>query len=262
MAANWTTFRELLLPGHQRRRGVEVGAAPGDPGRAARCRARGCRRAATWPRSWRWRAGTVTSAYTQLVAEGYLTARRGSGDDGREPRAGRRVRCAGAAAAVAVQPAARPARAERVSSRRVGRGSSGGARRAPRRGPRLPRPRRFRGAAQGDRRLPVARAGGRREGRGDHQRRGGRVAAHRPDAERQHRDRGAQPLRRREHAAVARTQTPCRFRWTTRASGSTCCPKRTARRCWSPRHTSSRSVWCCIRNGGGRSSTGRASGTR
>jgi GntR family transcriptional regulator/MocR family aminotransferase len=78
MATNWTTFRELLLPGHQRRRGVEAelrrairdGRLP--PG----TRLPSSRDLAAQLDVAR---GTVTSAYTQLVAEGYLTTRRGSG---------------------------------------------------------------------------------------------------------------------------------------------------------------------------------------
>ncbi|SEP97313.1 PLP-dependent aminotransferase family protein [Lentzea albida] len=78
MTTNWSTFRELLLPGHQRRRGVEAelrrairdGRLP--PG----TRLPSSRDLAAQLDVAR---GTVTSAYTQLVAEGYLTTRRGSG---------------------------------------------------------------------------------------------------------------------------------------------------------------------------------------
>ncbi|GLZ35569.1 GntR family transcriptional regulator [Lentzea sp. NBRC 105346] len=78
METNWTTFRELLLPEHNRRRGVEAELrrairegrlAPGTRLPSSRDLAQqlGIAR------------GTVTSAYAQLIGEGYLTARRGSG---------------------------------------------------------------------------------------------------------------------------------------------------------------------------------------
>ncbi|TWP48607.1 PLP-dependent aminotransferase family protein [Lentzea tibetensis] len=78
METNWTTFRELLLPEHGRRRGVEAELrrairegrlTPGTRLPSSRDLAQqlGIAR------------GTVTSAYAQLVGEGYLTARRGSG---------------------------------------------------------------------------------------------------------------------------------------------------------------------------------------
>jgi GntR family transcriptional regulator/MocR family aminotransferase len=78
MATNWTTFRELLLPGHQRRRGVEVELrrAIRDGRLLPGTRLPSSRDLAAQLDVAR---GTVTSAYTQLVAEGYLTSRRGSG---------------------------------------------------------------------------------------------------------------------------------------------------------------------------------------
>ncbi|MGW6933394.1 MocR-like pyridoxine biosynthesis transcription factor PdxR [Lentzea sp. NPDC054927] len=78
MATNWTTFRELLLPGHQRRRGVEVElrGAIRDGRLVPGTRLPSSRDLAAQLGVAR---GTVTSAYTQLVAEGYLTSRRGSG---------------------------------------------------------------------------------------------------------------------------------------------------------------------------------------
>ncbi|SDP50121.1 PLP-dependent aminotransferase family protein [Lentzea jiangxiensis] len=78
MTANWTTLRELLLPGHQRRRGVEVELrrAIRDGRLAPGTRLPSSRDLAAQLEVAR---GTVTSAYTQLVAEGYLTTRRGSG---------------------------------------------------------------------------------------------------------------------------------------------------------------------------------------
>ncbi|MGZ3140730.1 MocR-like pyridoxine biosynthesis transcription factor PdxR [Lentzea chajnantorensis] len=78
MSANWTTFRELLLPEHQRRRGVEAALrrAVRDGRLAPGTRLPSSRDLAAQLGVAR---GTVTSAYAQLVAEGYLTARRGSG---------------------------------------------------------------------------------------------------------------------------------------------------------------------------------------
>ena len=78
MTANWSTFRELLLPGHQRRRGVEVELrrAIRDGRLVPGTRLPSSRDLAAQLGVAR---GTVTSAYTQLVAEGYLTSRRGSG---------------------------------------------------------------------------------------------------------------------------------------------------------------------------------------
>ncbi|WP_329787801.1 PLP-dependent aminotransferase family protein [Lentzea sp. DG1S-22] len=78
MTENWTTLRELLLPGHQRRRGVEVELrrAIRDGRLAPGTRLPSSRDLAAQLEVAR---GTVTSAYTQLVAEGYLTTRRGSG---------------------------------------------------------------------------------------------------------------------------------------------------------------------------------------
>ncbi|SFR26996.1 transcriptional regulator, GntR family [Lentzea waywayandensis] len=78
MTANWTTFRELLLPGHQRRRGVEaeLRRAIRDGRLLPGTRLPSSRDLAAQLEVAR---GTVTSAYTQLVAEGYLTSRRGSG---------------------------------------------------------------------------------------------------------------------------------------------------------------------------------------
>lgn len=78
MTTNWTTFRELLLPGHQRRRGVEVELrrAIRDGRLVPGTRLPSSRDLAAQLDVAR---GTVTSAYTQLVAEGYLTTRRGSG---------------------------------------------------------------------------------------------------------------------------------------------------------------------------------------
>jgi GntR family transcriptional regulator / MocR family aminotransferase len=78
MTTNWTTFRELLLPGHQRRRGVEVELrrAIRDGRLTPGTRLPSSRDLAAQLGMAR---GTVTSAYTQLVAEGYLTTRRGSG---------------------------------------------------------------------------------------------------------------------------------------------------------------------------------------
>ncbi len=78
MSANWTTFRELLLPEHQRRRGVEAALrrAIRDGRLTPGTRLPSSRDLAAQLDVAR---GTVTSAYTQLLAEGYLTARRGSG---------------------------------------------------------------------------------------------------------------------------------------------------------------------------------------
>jgi GntR family transcriptional regulator/MocR family aminotransferase len=78
MTTNWTTFRELLLPGHQQRRGVEAELRRGirDGRLLPGTRLPSSRDLAAQLGVAR---GTVTSAYTQLVAEGYLTTRRGSG---------------------------------------------------------------------------------------------------------------------------------------------------------------------------------------
>ncbi|MEU4800714.1 PLP-dependent aminotransferase family protein [Actinosynnema sp. NPDC023587] len=78
MTANWTTYRELLLPGLTGRRAVES-----ELRRAVRD---GRLRPGTRLPSSRDLAdqlgvarGTVTSAYSQLIGEGYLVAKRGSG---------------------------------------------------------------------------------------------------------------------------------------------------------------------------------------
>ncbi|WP_199441325.1 PLP-dependent aminotransferase family protein [Umezawaea beigongshangensis] len=78
MARNWTTFRELLLPRPNRRRAVET-----ELRRALR---EGRLTPGTRLPSSRDLAaqlgvarGTVTAAYAQLVGEGYLTAKHGSG---------------------------------------------------------------------------------------------------------------------------------------------------------------------------------------
>ncbi|MGX7825246.1 PLP-dependent aminotransferase family protein [Actinokineospora sp. 24-640] len=76
MSANWSTFRELLLPGG--RRAVEAGlrAAIRDGTLPAATRLPSSRDLAGQLGVAR---GTVTAAYAQLAAEGYLITRRGSG---------------------------------------------------------------------------------------------------------------------------------------------------------------------------------------
>ncbi|MEJ2855443.1 MULTISPECIES: MocR-like pyridoxine biosynthesis transcription factor PdxR [unclassified Saccharothrix] len=79
MAANWTTFRELLLPGGLAgRRAVEseLRRAVRDGRLKPGTRLPSSRDLADQLGVAR---GTVTSAYTQLVGEGYLEAKRGSG---------------------------------------------------------------------------------------------------------------------------------------------------------------------------------------
>ncbi|UVS77053.1 MULTISPECIES: MocR-like pyridoxine biosynthesis transcription factor PdxR [Actinokineospora] len=78
MSANWSTFRTLLLPHGTRGRAVEAAlrAAIRDGTLPAHTRLPSSRDLAGQLGVAR---GTVTAAYAQLVAEGYLTARRGSG---------------------------------------------------------------------------------------------------------------------------------------------------------------------------------------
>ncbi|MBP2340846.1 GntR family transcriptional regulator/MocR family aminotransferase [Saccharothrix coeruleofusca] len=79
MAANWTTFRELLLPASAgRRRGVEaeLRRAIRDGRLAPGTRLPSSRDLAAQLGVAR---GTVTAAYEQLAGEGYLVAKRGSG---------------------------------------------------------------------------------------------------------------------------------------------------------------------------------------
>ncbi|MEV1115178.1 PLP-dependent aminotransferase family protein [Actinosynnema sp. NPDC049800] len=78
MAANWTTYRELLLPAPNGRRAVEseLRRAVRDGRLAPGTRLPSSRDLAAQLGVAR---GTVTSAYAQLIGEGYLTARRGSG---------------------------------------------------------------------------------------------------------------------------------------------------------------------------------------
>ncbi|MFI9011880.1 PLP-dependent aminotransferase family protein [Actinosynnema sp. NPDC053489] len=78
MSTNWTTFRELLLPDLDGRRAVESGLrrAVRDGRLAPGTRLPSSRDLAAQLGVAR---GTVTSAYAQLVGEGYLSARRGSG---------------------------------------------------------------------------------------------------------------------------------------------------------------------------------------
>ncbi|MFE2755176.1 PLP-dependent aminotransferase family protein [Actinosynnema sp. NPDC059335] len=78
MPADWTTFRELLLPAAHGPRAVESGLrrAVRDGRLAPGTRLPSSRDLAAQLGVAR---GTVTSAYAQLVGEGYLTARRGSG---------------------------------------------------------------------------------------------------------------------------------------------------------------------------------------
>ncbi|WP_447005641.1 PLP-dependent aminotransferase family protein [Saccharothrix isguenensis] len=78
MATNWTTYRELLLPAANGRRAVEseLRRAVRDGRLAPGTRLPSSRDLAAQLGVAR---GTVTSAYEQLVGEGYLTARRGSG---------------------------------------------------------------------------------------------------------------------------------------------------------------------------------------
>ncbi|MBP2476397.1 GntR family transcriptional regulator/MocR family aminotransferase [Crossiella equi] len=87
MTVEWTTLRELLLPGTGRGRGLE-----GELREAVRTGR--LRPGARLPSSRDLAAqlgvarGTVTAAYEQLVAEGYLVARRGSGTRVAETLAG------------------------------------------------------------------------------------------------------------------------------------------------------------------------------
>lgn len=78
MPADWTTLRELLLPTLADRRGVEsaLRAAVRDGRLGSGTRLPSSRDLAAQLGVAR---GTVTAAYGQLVAEGYLVARRGSG---------------------------------------------------------------------------------------------------------------------------------------------------------------------------------------
>ncbi|ONI86162.1 GntR family transcriptional regulator [Saccharothrix sp. ALI-22-I] len=78
MSANWTTSRELLLPAPQGRRAVEseLRRAVRDGRLAPGTRLPSSRDLAAQLGVAR---GTVTAAYAQLIGEGYLTARRGSG---------------------------------------------------------------------------------------------------------------------------------------------------------------------------------------
>lgn len=81
MEANWTTLRELLLPAMRPGgRGRAVEAALRDAIRTGRLGA-GTRLPSSRDLAGQLGVarGTVTVAYSQLVAEGYLTARRGSG---------------------------------------------------------------------------------------------------------------------------------------------------------------------------------------
>ncbi|MCE7008582.1 PLP-dependent aminotransferase family protein [Kibdelosporangium philippinense] len=92
MAANWTTLRELLLPdGPQRGRAIEsaLREAIRDGRLSPGTRLPSSRDLAGQLGVAR---GTITAAYTQLVAEGYLLARHGSGTvvatiESGEPRA-------------------------------------------------------------------------------------------------------------------------------------------------------------------------------
>ena len=78
MSTNWTTLRELLLPTAAERRGVEssLRAAIRDGRLGSGTRLPSSRDLAA---QFGVARGTVTAAYGQLVAEGYLVARRGSG---------------------------------------------------------------------------------------------------------------------------------------------------------------------------------------
>ena len=78
MPTNWTTFRELLLPAAHGRRAVEseLRRAVRDGRLSPGTRLPSSRDLAAQLGVAR---GTVTSAYAQLVGEGYLSARRGSG---------------------------------------------------------------------------------------------------------------------------------------------------------------------------------------
>ncbi|GAA3872502.1 PLP-dependent aminotransferase family protein [Saccharothrix violaceirubra] len=79
MATNWTTYRELLLPhptGRRRAVESELRRAVRDGRLAPGTRLPSSRDLAAQLGVAR---GTVTSAYAQLVGEGYLVARRGSG---------------------------------------------------------------------------------------------------------------------------------------------------------------------------------------
>jgi GntR family transcriptional regulator/MocR family aminotransferase len=81
MDANWSTLRELLLPARAPgRRGRVVEAALRDAIRTGRLPA-GSRLPSSRDLAAQLQVarGTVTLAYSQLIAEGYLTARRGSG---------------------------------------------------------------------------------------------------------------------------------------------------------------------------------------
>ncbi|MEU4740866.1 PLP-dependent aminotransferase family protein [Actinosynnema sp. NPDC023658] len=78
MPANWTTYRELLLPATNGRRAVEseLRRAVRDGRLSPGTRLPSSRDLAAQLGVAR---GTVTSAYAQLIGEGYLSARRGSG---------------------------------------------------------------------------------------------------------------------------------------------------------------------------------------
>ncbi|WP_158849045.1 MocR-like pyridoxine biosynthesis transcription factor PdxR [Saccharothrix deserti] len=78
MPTNWTTYRELLLPAPNGRRAVEseLRRAVRDGRLAPGTRLPSSRDLAAQLGVAR---GTVTSAYAQLIGEGYLTARHGSG---------------------------------------------------------------------------------------------------------------------------------------------------------------------------------------
>ena len=101
MTSDWTTYRELLLPGATGRRGVEseLRRAVRDGRLGPGTRLPSSRDLAAQLGVAR---GTVTSAYAQLVGEGYLVARRGSGTTVAATAAPPR--------AVAEEPRARPSR--------------------------------------------------------------------------------------------------------------------------------------------------------
>src|SRR5687768_5671692 len=79
MAQNWTTLRELLLPA------LDGSARSVERALRAAVRSGGLRAGTRLPSSRDLAAqlgvsrGTVTTAYEQLVAEGYLLSKRGSG---------------------------------------------------------------------------------------------------------------------------------------------------------------------------------------
>ena len=169
MVSEWTTSHGLdvhldLDGSGDRPPGRHRGRAPhGHPGRPPRRRCRRSPRPGRWPATWPSPVAPSTEAYEQLVAEGWLAARRGSGtvvawtgEGAGGPRAARRT--VGGPARADPQPAAgQPRRVELpppgVVGGRAPRAADGARQRLRLR--RRPRPGR---RAGGRRRLPGPRA--------------------------------------------------------------------------------------------------------